>query len=60
MTKSERILKSYQKTVNPEATEIHVDSITWFYEIVNSNRKVLASGDLTKYSRGNSETKTIK
>ena len=49
MAKSERILKKYQKTVNPAAVAINVDS-NGFYDIVDANCNILTSGDILKYS----------
>lgn len=59
MTKDEKILKTYQKTVNEAATEIRCDS-NGFYDIFDKNGNKLATGDLVKGTRGLGGMKSIK
>ena len=49
MSKSEKILKNYKAKVNSAAATIKVDD-NGFFDILDSEGKVLESGDLLKYS----------
>ena len=58
MSKSERILKTYQKLTGNKECTIKVHDL-FFYDIIDKDGEILKSGDLAKGTRGLGGMKSI-